>query len=72
MNYDNTLKTAREIGARRANDAQLMALYCAGPLQHVAGAVSPRLVFEGAQKSGLTTKQLAALDSMAVSDLMWI
>lgn len=72
MNYENTLKAARRAGASRANDAQLMALYCADTLQLIAGAVSPALVFEGAQKSGLTTAQLAALKPRAVSELMWL
>jgi hypothetical protein len=70
-----TLKAAKAIGASKANDAQLMALYCDGPLQTIAGAVAPSLVWEGAQKSGLTTAELSKLsleNPMAVSDLMWI
>lgn len=74
MTYEDALAAAKEIGARRAPDPQLMALFCDANLQTLVGAVSPQLVWEGAQKRGLSTKQLAALcatDVMAVSDLMW-
>lgn len=72
--YQAALAAGREIGARRANDVALMALFCAGPLQTLVGAVSPQLVWEGAQKRGITTKELGRLansDVMAVSDLQW-
>lgn len=72
--YGAALEAGRKIGARRADDAALMALFCAGPLQTLVGAVSPELVWEGAQKRGLSVKQLGALansDVMAVSELQW-
>lgn len=73
--YTETLKAAKVIGASRASDPQLMALYCAGPLQNLCGAVAPSLVWEGAQKSGMTSMELNRLvisDPRAVGDLMWI
>ncbi|MCC9707327.1 hypothetical protein E4N62_19810 [Streptomyces sp. MNU76] len=72
--YENTLASARKAGARHADDPQLMALFCADTLQHVAGAVSPQLVWEGAQRRGLSTADLVRLcnkDALAVSDLQW-
>jgi hypothetical protein len=72
--YEKTLAAARKAGARHADDPQLMALFCADTLQHVAGAVSPLLVWEGAQRSGLCTADLVSLcnkDLLAVSDLRW-
>lgn len=75
MDYQQTLKSARTTGAAAATDAQLMALFCAGPLQTLVGAVSPKLVWEGAQKKGLSTQDLATLcarDTMAVSELQWL
>jgi hypothetical protein len=72
--YQHALTAGREIGASRADDNALMALFCAGPLQSLVGAVSPELVWDGAQAKGLTTRELAALansDVMAVSDLQW-
>lgn len=72
--YDEALVVGHEIGARRADDAALMALFCAGPLQTLVGAVSPELVWQGAQNRGLTAAQLGALanrDVMAVSELQW-
>lgn len=74
MTYREALAAAKKIGASRATDPHLMALFCAGPLQTLVGAVSPKLVWEGAQKRGLSTKDLAALcntDVFAVSDLQW-
>lgn len=73
--YQEALTAGRKIGAAHADDNALMALFCAGPLQRLAGAVSPELVWDGAQKKNLTTRQLATLansDVMAVSDLQWL
>jgi len=73
--YEAALAAGREIGASRADDAALMALFCEGPLQTLVGAVSPELVWDGAQRQGLTTRELGRLansDVMAVSDLQWI
>ena len=72
--YRDALREARTAGAAHATDAAEMALFCAGPLQLLAGAVSPRLVWEGAQRRGLTTDQLAAMclrDAGAVAELQW-
>ncbi|MDX2800111.1 hypothetical protein [Streptomyces scabiei] len=72
--YEAALAAGRAIGARRADDSALMALFCADPLQTLVGAVSPELVWEGAQAKRLTTRQLAELaasDVMAVSNLQW-
>jgi hypothetical protein len=73
--YKAALAAGQRIGARRADDNALMALFCDGPLQRLVGAVSPELVWDGAQKQQLTMQQLAALansDVMAVSDLQWL
>lgn len=72
--YATALAAARKDGARHADDAGLMALFCANTLQHLVGAVSPQLVWEGAQRSGLSTadlRDLCAKDVMAVSDLQF-
>ena len=74
-NYENTLKAAKAVGASRANNEEMLALFCAGPLQTLCGAVSPKLVFQGAQAKNLTYSELASLaatDAMAVADLMWV
>jgi hypothetical protein len=73
--YENTLKTAKAIGASNVDDAQHMALLCDGPLQTLCGAVAPNLVWEGAQKKGLTTSELAEMAAtrpMDVAELMWV
>lgn len=72
--YAMALAAARKAGARHADDAGLMALFCADTLQHLVGAVSPQLVWEGAQRSGLSTadlRDLCAKDCMAVDELQW-
>lgn len=73
--YETTLKEAKAVGASKANDEQLMALFCDAPLQTLCGAVSPSLVWEGAQSKKMTTKELAALaakNPMEVAELMWV
>ncbi|MFI0901804.1 hypothetical protein [Streptomyces sp. NPDC020983] len=72
--YEEALAAAKKAGTARADDAPLMASFCAGPLQTLVGAVAPKLVWEGAQRKGMTTAELAALcnaDPAAVSELMW-
>jgi hypothetical protein len=46
-----------------------------GDAQILLGAVSPKLIWEGAQSKGLTTQQLLTLihhDPAAACDLMWV
>jgi hypothetical protein len=72
--YAKALAAATKAGARHTDDAGLMALFCADTLQHLVGAVSPQLVWEGAQRSGLSTadlRDLCATDFMAVDELQW-
>jgi len=75
MTYKQTLAEASKVGPANATDAGVMAMYCDGALQIMVGAASPQLVWEGAQKKGMTALQLAALavkKPAAVHDLMWI
>jgi hypothetical protein len=62
-------------GAANATDAQLMAGFCEDTMQLLVGAFSPRLVWEGAQKAGLTALQLhdlcAKKDLCALDNLQW-
>ncbi|WP_405391043.1 hypothetical protein OG596_26240 [Streptomyces sp. NBC_01102] len=49
-------------------------MFCAYNVQTLVGAVSPKLVFEGALKQGLAVHDLIALcanDPGAVHNLMW-
>ena len=75
MTYAEALRTAQKTGVSHCTDAELMAVFCDGSIQIVCGAVSPQLVWEGAQKSGMTTLELAQLaksDPRAVAELMWL
>lgn len=69
------LKAGRKVGPANATDAQLMAMFCYEDLMYLVGAFSPQLVWEGAQKAGLTTLQLAKLcnerNVAALDDLQW-
>lgn len=62
-------------GAVDSTDAQIMAAYCEDVMQILVGAFSPRLVWEGAQKAGLTALQLNRLcakkDLRTLDDLQW-
>jgi hypothetical protein len=73
--YSRTLATARTTGTARQTDPQLMAMFCDTAIQILCGAVSPRLVWEGAQAQGLAARDLVRLahdDPRAVEGLMWI
>lgn len=75
VSYQAALADANKVGAAHATDAGVMALYCATSLQILVGAASPQLVWEGAQKTGMTARELNALalkDPNAVHDLMWL
>ncbi len=72
--YDKALAKAEEVGAKHADDAGLMAMLC-DSLPFIVGSVAPRLVWEGAQKSGMTARELCRLaskDPMAVEALQWL
>ena len=73
MTYDDALAELKTRGASRASDAAIMAGFCDSALQITVGAVSPRLVWEGAQSRGMTALELVALcaNPVAVGDLMW-
>ena|SRR5438128_998497 len=75
MTWEQALTEAKERGVSKCSNPALMAAFCEGSLQLAVGAVAPQLVWEGAQKKGLTAKELLHLcntDVMAVSDLMWL
>jgi hypothetical protein len=74
MTYEEALAEATRLGTSRCTDPALMATICRDVLPITVGAIAPQLVWEGAQKQGLTTRQLVALaitDTMAVDDLQW-
>ncbi|MFJ8563069.1 hypothetical protein ACIRD0_37550 [Streptomyces microflavus] len=73
MTYEEALK-ASESGVAHAADHAFMASFCAGTLQTLCGAVSPKLVWEGAQARGLSTTELAEMCSTRpheVAGLQW-
>lgn len=75
MTWEQALAEAKERGTSKCSAPALMAAFCEGDLHIIVGAVAPQLVWEGAQKKGLTSKELLHLcntDVMAVSDLMWL
>lgn len=72
--YDKALTEAAERGTSHCSNTALTASICDGPLPVLVGAVSPRLVWEGAQRRGMTAKQLLLLahrDPMAIEALQW-
>jgi hypothetical protein len=65
-----------QVGPANATDAQAMAMFCETTMQILVGAFSPRLVWEGARKAGMTAlelhnlcadKNLRALDDLQFS-----
>ncbi|MEW2071582.1 hypothetical protein [Streptomyces sp. NPDC007346] len=74
MTYEEALKDSKKAGAAHAADPALMASFCEGTLQLLCGAVSPRLVWAGAQVRGMSTTDLAAMCASRpheVADLQW-
>jgi hypothetical protein len=73
--FAEALAAGNKVGAANATDAQVMAMFCYDTLQIVVGAFSPQLVWEGAQKAGLTSLELLKLcndrDLDALDDLQW-
>ncbi|MFF1298180.1 MULTISPECIES: hypothetical protein [unclassified Streptomyces] len=75
MTYEQALAEAAEKGSRRASDAAAMAQFCQANIHILVGAVSPQLVWEGAQKKGLTFLQFGRLcgkNPRAVEALQWL
>lgn len=73
--YTQALAATRSTGTMQLTDPQHMALFCDSSIQILLGAVSPQLIWEGAQKSGLTAQELTKLihgDPDAARDLMWL
>lgn len=59
------------MGASKATDSQAMALFLEANAQLAYGAVSPGLVWEGAQRTGLSLSALGNLAPRQVEELMW-
>lgn len=70
--YESALARYETVGASKADDADLMAGFCRYDVQLIAGAASPKLVWEGAQSKGLSTRELANLSPRSIEDLMWV
>ncbi len=73
MTYQEALKEAKG-NLAHCSDAAAMAAYCDGLIQFLVGAVSPRLIWEGAMRRGMTALALARLaqtDPAATEALMW-
>lgn len=73
--YATALIAYGKAGAANATDAQVMAGFCEDTMQLLVGAFSPRLVWEGAQKAGMTALELHNLcadkNLRALDDLQW-
>lgn len=73
--YASALIAEGKAGVANATDAQSMAGFCEDVMPALVGAFSPRLVWEGAQKAGLTALQLhdlcARKDLRALDDLQF-
>lgn len=75
MTYERALEEARLVGVGVCSDKAAMAAFCDSLIQIMCGAVSPKLVWEGAIKSGMTgieLHRLAGEKPAAVADLMWV
>lgn len=74
MTFSAALAEARALGSAECSDAALMAHFLDANARFLIGAVSPELIWNGAQKQGMTTKALVDLvytDPMAAAHLMF-
>lgn len=75
MTYEQALAEAKTRGTSKCSDAAVMAQFCQANIHILVGAVSPQLVWEGAQKKGLTFLQFGRLcgkDPRTVEALQWL
>jgi hypothetical protein len=68
--YAAALVSGARAGISRATDAEVMAAFCEHDLQILAGAVSPRLTWEGAQARGMTTLELMRIAAKSNLDAL--
>lgn len=69
MTYAEALKAAKKIGAAKAEGHPLLAITIS--TLAVAHTISPRLVYEGAVRHGLSAAEVRRLDPLALGDLMF-
>jgi hypothetical protein len=72
--YRQAIRDGERAGVSHATDPQVMAMFLDTTAQILLGAVSPELIWNGAQARGLTALQLTRLvhhDPDAARDLMW-
>ncbi len=72
LTYDQALESERKSGANKANPQALLAGIC--KMLAVVHCVSPKLLYEGAMKKGLTANGVAKLandDPVALGNLMF-
>lgn len=75
MTYEEALSEARKKGVGRCSDAAAMAAFCEANIHILVGAVSPKLMWDGAQRKGMTFLEFGRLvgaDPIAASELMWV
>jgi hypothetical protein len=71
LSYEKALAEADKIGANKATGLAYLAQVCS-VIQGRAGAVSPKLVYDGAKKKGVSGNQLAKMKPKEIADLMWV
>lgn len=75
ITWEKALAEAEEKGVGRCSDRAAMAAFCDASITLIVGAVSPRLIWEGAMRKGMTLLELGRLagrDPIACSELMWV
>lgn len=73
--YQEALKRAAKVGVGQCDDAAAMAAFLDSTAQILLGAVAPQLIWQGAQKQGLTFLELGKLctsDPARVEELQWL
>jgi hypothetical protein len=72
--YGDALKSGRGVGVVHQTDEQFLAGVCEHLVPLLCGAISPKLVFDGARARGMTADELMRMchaSPLDVSDLQW-
>jgi hypothetical protein len=76
VTWEQALAEAEKRGIKRCSDAAKTAVLCDASIQFAVGSgVSPRMVWEGAMRNGMTFKafsRLAVDNPIACAELMWV
>lgn len=71
LSYEDALKTAKKVGASKAEGLPLLA-QTIWTLSQVHRGINPKMVYDGALKKGLSAAEVRKLGPFDLGDLMFV